>query len=133
MKGSLSFVFLGVVLLSGCCLFAKTDAHAPVIEGNALPATVEPSSTVRLSDISIIQKGNLLIFEGTLHPRSFVQKETGEVEIRIVNSKDQLLQELKIAPDTPVFRAKGQPLPHFSISTNLTPQKGTRVHIYARE
>jgi len=133
MKGLAGFVFLGVVLLSGCCMFAKTDAHAPVAAGNAFPATVEPSSAVRLSDVSIARKGGSLVFEGTLHPRSFVQKETGHVEIRVVDSKGQLLRQLKATPDSPVFQGKGKPLPRFSISTNLAPPEGARVHIYAHE
>ena len=133
MKGLLGFAFLGVILLSGCCLFAKTDAHAPVVDGNVLPATVEPSSTVRLCDVSISRKGDLLVFEGTLHPRSFMQKETGQVEIRVVDSKGHLLRELKVAPDSPVFREKGEPLPHFSASMQLEPPDGARAHVYARE
>jgi hypothetical protein len=133
MKGLSVFAFLGVVLLSGCCMFAKTDAHAPVAAGNALPATVVPSSTVRLSDVSIVRQGDSLVFGGTLHPRSFMQKETGRVEIRVVDAKGRLLRELKAIPDSPVFREKGEPLPRFSVSTDLAPPEGARVHIYARE
>jgi len=131
MKGLLCL--LGTVLLSGCCMFAKTDAHAPVVDGNALPATVVPSATVRLSDVSIAQKGGSLVFEGTLHPRSFMQKETGHVLIRVVDAKGHLIKEVKAVPDTPVFREKGNPLPRFSASADLVPPKGAKVHIYAHE
>jgi len=134
MKGLMGFVFLGVVLFSaGCCLFAKTDAHTPLVDGNALPATMVPSKVVRLSDISIVQKGDSLVFEGTLHPRSFMQKETGYVEIQILDSKGKLLRQLKAVPGSPVFREKGEPLPRFSVSTDLVPPKGAKVHIRPRE
>ncbi len=134
MKALMVSVLLGGILFSaGCCLFAKVDAHAPVAPGNVLPASTVPSTAVRLSDISIVQKGGSLVIEGTLHPRSFMQKETGYVDVRIVDSDGNLLQQIKAIPDSPVFREKNDPLPRFSVSVNMVPPKGARVHLHPHE
>ena len=130
MRGLAGFgLFVAGLLVAGCCMFAEQDAHAPVVAGNAYPATVVPSTEVRLSDISIKPKGDLLVISGVLHPRSFLQKETGLVDIRIVDAQGNLVRQLKARPDTPVFREKGQPLPRFHISTPADLPKGARFHI----
>ena len=130
MRGLAKFgVFAASLLMAGCCMFAKQDAHAPVVAGNAYPATVVPSIKVRLSDISIKPKGDSLVIAGVLHPRSFMHQETGYVDIRIVDAQGNLVRQLKAVPDTPVFREKGQPLPRFSISTRADLPKGARFHI----
>lgn len=119
-----------VLLLSGCCLFMEPT---PPPQANDCEVSLKSSSTVALEDVWVHQEGDQLVIEGTLHPRSFIQKAVGHVDVRITDTKGNLLKVLKIAPENPVFeKTKGRVSP-FTVSFDLVVAPDATAYLEAHD
>lgn len=124
--------FVGMLLMAmlsaGCCFFLEPPPPPPP---NAAEVVLEASSTVAIKEVWVHQEGEALVIQGTLHPRSFVQKDAGHVDVRIVNAEEKRLRELKIAPDEAVFRKETGKVSPFSAVVGLVIPPDARVCLRA--
>ncbi len=115
-----------VVLSVGCCFFKDPPPPPPP---NDTEVVLKASSTVGVEDVWVHQEGESLVIQGTLHPRSFVQKDAGHVDVRILDAAGQVLRELTIAPDEAVFQKESGKVSPFSVSVALVVSPDTKVYL----
>ena len=119
-------LFVMIVLSTGCCLFLEPPPPPPA---NDTKVVVKSSSNVGIEDVWVHQEVESLVIQGTLHPGSFVQKDAGHVDVRIVDAEEKLMQELKIAPDEAVFSKENGKLVPFSASVALAVSPDAKVYL----
>ncbi|MBN2164212.1 MAG: hypothetical protein JXR25_14030 [Pontiellaceae bacterium] len=120
-------LLVSVVLLSGCCLFMEKP---PKVEQSA-HVSLKYSTGVLIDDVWVHQEGQQLVIDGALHPRSFMEKEAGHVDITIKDADGNLLKQISVAPESTVFEKETGRVSAFSVSIDLVVSPEARVMLEA--